>query len=74
MRVTVTLDSDVAAEVERLRRQDGLGPSEAINRLVRQAIALESEPPAYQPRSEPIGLTIDVTCIGDVLDVLDDVR
>jgi len=70
----VTLDPDVAAEVERLRRQDGTGASEAINRLVRRAIAPSSESPAYQPRSEPIDLTIDVTNIGDVLDVLDDVR
>jgi len=70
----VTLDPDVAAEVDRLRRQDGIGPSEAINRLVRRASAMSSDPPGYQPRSAPIGLSIDVANIGDVLDVLDDVR
>jgi Arc/MetJ family transcription regulator len=72
MRTTVTLDPDVAAEVERLRRADGVGVSEAVNRLVRRALATRPEPQVYTHRSVDLGLSIDVSNIGDVLDLLDD--
>lgn len=35
MRTTFTLDDDVVSEVERLRREEGIGISEAVNRLIR---------------------------------------
>lgn len=35
MRTTFTLDDDVVPEVERLRREEGIGISEAVNRLIR---------------------------------------
>ena len=35
MRTTVNLDDDVAAEAERLKRAEGIGLSEAVNRLAR---------------------------------------
>lgn len=54
MRRTVTLDPDVAAEVERLRREEGLGLSEAVNKLARFGM-MPREPPAYIHRSYPLG-------------------
>jgi hypothetical protein len=72
MRTTFTLDPDVAAEVERLRREEGIGPSEAVNRLIRQGMARPGPAKEYRHRSESVGLKVDVTDIGEVLDLLDD--
>src|SRR4051794_32418857 len=38
MRTTVTLADDVAAAVDRLRREEGLGLSEAVNKLARAGL------------------------------------
>lgn len=73
MRTTITISDDVAAEMERLRREEGLGPSEALNRLARRGMARHD--PARSPyvhRSADLGLTIDVSNIGEVLDLLDE--
>ena len=72
MRTTVTLDPDVVAEVERLRRTDGLGVSEAVNRLVRAGLARSPGPPRYRHRSADVGVSVDVTDVGAVLDLLDE--
>ena len=71
MRTTVTLDEDVVAEIERLRREEGLGPSAAINRLVRQAMSRPPSPAPYVHHTADVGVTVDVSNIGDVLDMLD---
>ena len=72
MRTTVQLDDDVVAEVERLRREHGLGLSEAVNTLARQGMVRPEGTSAYVHRSASVGLTVDVTDIGAVLDLLDD--
>jgi hypothetical protein len=74
MRTTLTLDPDVAAEVERIRREEGVGLSEAVNRLARRAMAVRTDRHVYRPQSAPLGLLVDVSNIGDVLDLLDDER
>jgi len=74
-RTTVVINSDVAAEVERLRR-NGLGVSEALNLLARRGMAAQTSAPVarYLHRTARIGLKVDVTNIGDVLDLSDDDR
>jgi metal-responsive CopG/Arc/MetJ family transcriptional regulator len=72
MRTTVTLDEDVAAAVEGLRRQEGTGVSEAINRLIRTGLVRRPTREVYRHRTSDIGLKIDVTNIGEVLDLLDE--
>lgn len=73
MRTTFTLDDDVVAEVERLRREEGIGISEAVNRLVRAGMTTPRQRrQTYRHRSAPLGLKVDVTDIGAVLDLLDD--
>jgi hypothetical protein len=75
MRTTVVIDSDVAGEIERLRR-DGMGLSEALNLLARRGMTRgpASEKVEYKHRTSRIGLKVDVTNIADVLDLLDDDR
>lgn len=72
MRTTITVADDVYAEMERLRREEGLGPSEALNRLARRGMAMrDAGTGPYVHRSAPIGLTVDVTDVGAALDLLD---
>jgi hypothetical protein len=72
MRTTFTLDDDVAAEVERLRREEGLGLSEAVNRLARTGMTAPRDRSVYRHETRPLGLKVDVTDIGAVLEALDD--
>lgn len=71
MRTTITVADDVYAEMERLRREEGLGPSEALNTLARRGMAQRRGRVDYQHRTAALGFTVDVTNVGDVLDLLD---
>ena len=71
MRTTVTLGDDVAAEVERLRRQRGIGVSAAINELARAGMTHRPRSTPFHQRSAAIGLRIDVSNVAEVLDILD---
>lgn len=75
MRTTVVIDSDVAGEIERLRR-DGMGLSEALNLLARRGMTrgAPAETVKYEHRTARLGLKVDITNIADVLDLLDDDR
>ena len=71
MRTTVSLDADVVAAVEQLRRERAIGLSEAVNELVRRGLAVRSERRPFRQRTHPLGLRIDVTDVEDALDVLE---
>lgn len=71
MRTTFTLDDDVAAAIEALRREEGIGPSEAVNRLIRRSLAVRPDPSPYDHRTASMGARVDVADIGAVLDLLD---
>lgn len=72
MRTTITVADDVAAEMDRLRREKGMGPSEALNALARRGMARDRAEISYRHRSTPLGLKVDVSDIAAVLDLLDD--
>jgi hypothetical protein len=72
MRTTFTLDEDVAAEVERLRREEGIGISEAVNRLIRAGLARPPRSQGYVHESRDLGIKVDISDVGAVLDLLDD--
>lgn len=72
MRTTVDLADDVAAEVERLRREEGKGLSEAVNDLARAGMIRPKERKPYVHKSFRMGpAKIDVTSTGEVLSLLD---
>jgi metal-responsive CopG/Arc/MetJ family transcriptional regulator len=73
VRTTVNLDDDVAQEVERLRRERGLGLSEAVNELARSGMSVRRTRARkrFRQSTSAVGMRIDVSNIGDVLDVLD---
>ena len=72
MRTTLTLDDDVAAEVDRLRREEGIGISAAVNRLIRNGLSRPTASEPFRNESHDMGLKVDITHIGAVLDLLDD--
>ena len=72
MRTTVTLEADVAAAVERARREADVGVSEAVNRLIRAGLTVREQPAPYVHETHELGLKVDVANIGEVLDLLED--
>ncbi len=67
----MTFDKDVAAAIEKLRRQRSIGPSEAVNELIRAGLRAKTPPRRYQPRSQALGLRIDVTNVAEALEQLE---
>ena len=72
MRTTISLDPDIEAEVERLRRQQGLGLSEAVNSLARRGMVPTKRDQPYAMNPRPLGFKIDVTNVAEVLAMLDE--
>lgn len=71
MRTTVTLDDDVVAAVERLRRERRLGLSEALNELVRLGLTVRPPRRRFAQRTYPLGARRDLTNVARVLEELD---
>jgi Arc/MetJ family transcription regulator len=71
MRTTVEFDDDTAAAVEQLRREAGLGVSEAVNQLVRRGLLVRPERPSFHQATRPLGLKIDVSNVAEALEILD---
>jgi hypothetical protein len=72
MRTTVNLDDDVAAAVEQLRKERGLGISAALNEIARRGLAQGAVPrQRFSQQTSSGGARIDLTDITDALDLLD---
>jgi Arc/MetJ family transcription regulator len=72
MRTTVNLDDDVASEVAKLRRERGLGLSEAVNELVRAGLRSPGTDYRYKHPTRKMGALVDLTNVADVLELLDE--
>jgi Arc/MetJ family transcription regulator len=71
MRTTVVLDDDVAAAVERIRKERSLGLSAALNELVRAGLGSKTPRRKFRQRSQRLGLRIDVTDVAEALEQLE---
>ena len=71
MRTTVTLAKDVAAAVERLRRERSIGVSEAVNELVRNGLASARSKRAFKQTTHDMGEGIDYTNVAEAIETLD---
>lgn len=73
MRTTIHLADDVAAAVQRLRRDQSVGLSEAVNELVRAGLAVEHQRTEFAQVTHDLGRSrIDYRDIGDALEALED--
>jgi hypothetical protein len=72
MRTTLTLADDVAAAVDRLRRERSIGVSQAVNELVRAGLAKQDESPEpFRQTSHDLGRGIGFDNVADALETLD---
>lgn len=71
MRTTVELQPDTAKAVEALRRERGLGVSEAVNELIRRGLLGRENVAPFRQAIHPLGIMIDVANVADALEVLD---
>lgn len=69
MRTTLTIAPDVAAEIERRRRDRGTGLKQEIDELLRAGLAFERDKPASRGRFVPRTLSCGDPRIADVDDV-----
>lgn len=74
LRTTVTLDRDVVAAIERLRREADLGLSEAVNDLIRAGVAAPEEGEPFIQKTHDFGSMVDVSNIGEALEELEGPR
>ncbi len=71
MRTTVTLDDDVAAAIEHLRRERHVGVSAVVNDLVRRGLSRSCSSAQFVQRTSAGHARLDITDVAEVLDVLD---
>lgn len=71
MRTTVTLDPDVNAAVQKLRRECGLGLSEALNQLARSGLTVRSGRKRFAQCTAKLSLRVDVTNVAEAIEQLD---
>jgi hypothetical protein len=72
MRTTITLSDDVAAAVEKVRRERGLGLSEAVNDLVRSGLTAEQHTTRqFRQQTYDLGAGVDVSNVAEALELLD---
>lgn len=71
MRTTIEFDDDTAAAIQKLRREKGLGVSEAVNQLIRRGLLSREDRPPYVQKTHRLGLRIDVSNVADAIEVLE---
>ncbi len=71
MRTTVEFDADTARAIERLRRERGIGVSEAVNELVRRGLLPRPEGEPFIQPTAALGLRVDVSNIVEALENLE---
>lgn len=72
MRTTVTLDKDIAAAVQQMRRNEDIGLSEAVNRIARAGLATKSDRPPFVQRTVDMGpFNVDVSNVAEALEILE---
>lgn len=71
MRTTITFEGDTAAAVAQLRRERGIGVSEAVNELVRRGLRPAGPRVLFVQRTSAGRPRVDVTDVAATLELLD---
>lgn len=64
-------DEDTFRAIEALRRERGIGVSDAVNELIRRGLMNILQPPAFRQRTADLGLWTDVSSVADALETLE---
>jgi hypothetical protein len=71
MRTTVEFEEDTAAAIDQLRREQGMGVSEAVNELIRRGLLPRRDPVQFVQKTHRLGLKIDISNVAEALEVLE---
>ena len=71
MRTTVEFDEDTSRAIEQLRRDEGMGMSEAVNELIRRGLLPREPAPKFVQPTRSLGLQVDVSNVVEALDLLE---
>jgi hypothetical protein len=71
MRTTIEFDADTASAVEAIRRERGMGVSEAVNALIRRGMLPREQGRVFRQRTARLGIRVDVSNVAEALDALD---
>lgn len=71
MRTTVEFDQDTAKAIESLRKEQGLGVSEAVNELIRRGLLVRPPAKQFRQATRRLGLMVDVSNVAEALDLLE---
>lgn len=71
VRTTITLDTDVAAALDQLRRAEGRGMSEVVNDLVRAGLSAPASRRVFVQKTADLGPGIDITNVAEALEQLE---
>lgn len=71
MRTTIEFDDDAAKAVARLRRERGIGVSQAVNELIRRGLVRKEPVSPFRQTTRKAGLKIDVSNVAEALDLLE---
>jgi hypothetical protein len=71
MRTTVEFDEDTAKAVVDLRRELGIGVSDAVNELIRRGLLRRPPARPFQQRTRRLGIKIDVSNVAVALEDLE---
>jgi hypothetical protein len=71
MRTTLTLADDVAAAVDQLRRERGVGVSEAVNELVRRGLVSGRAPGPFEQKTHRMRARVDVTNVWEAIETVE---
>ena len=74
MRATVEFDDDTSKAIETLRRDRGIGVSEAVNELIRQGLVQRPATRRFRQRTRRLGIKVDVSNVAMALKDLDGVE
>jgi hypothetical protein len=74
MRTTVEFDEDTAKAIEDVRRELGVGVSEAVNRLIRRGLLPRRDAPTFRQRTARLGIKVDVSNVAAALEDLEGVE
>lgn len=71
MRTTVEFGPEAAQAIAQLRRERGVGVSEAVNELIRRGLLPRPAEHRFRQRTARLGLRVDVSNVADAVESLE---